>query len=366
MKRLQWIAALLLLGSTGLFAGGTTAGTQIDNSATLSYTAGGGTAETVNSNTDTFLVDKKIDFTVTNDDGDQVPVLAGAQDQNTTWTVANTGNADQNFTLSSSNLPDGSKIYGNEDNEDTGLQSIYYSTDGGTTWTQYNGKIVIAKDANISVRVASDIPAGQQENGKVMNIALKATAVKANGTTENATSGADHKNAVDTVLADGHGTDDNNHNTKDGDGHTDNDHDAIYIAWGGYIVRTPVLVLTKKSCVYSDPINGTNDPKRIPGATILYVFDLNNTGSADASGITLKDSLPTYLDGSTLKSGKNQTAGKVTVNSNTNDCTCSDGALQTNGSDSDDQDADPQKVEVQNISVQKSKVTCVSFTVDIQ
>lgn len=358
MKKLRLLALAVVMGATAAYAAGTSAGTQIDNSATLSYTAGGSTQESVTSNTDTFVVDKKIDFVVTNDDGDQVSVLAGAQDQNTTWTLENTGNADQNFTLSSSNLADGSTIYGDADNLDTGTQTIYYSTDGGSSWTLYNSgdKINVAIDTNISVRVASDIPAGQSNNGKVANIQLEATAVKADGTAETATSGADNKNSVDTVLADG----------VPSPAQGNSAHDGKYSAWGGYIVQTPVLGLTKLSCVYDDPVNGTNNPKRIPGANIMYVLDINNSGSSDATDITLKDTLQNDLDGTTLKSGKDQTAGKVTVDTNVNSCSCNDGQLQSTGTDEDDQDADNQKIEVQGITVNQSQHTCISFTVEIK
>ncbi len=344
MKTLMRLTAILLLSAAGAYAAGTAAGTEIQNSASLSYTAGGSTTETLNSNTDTFVVDRKVDFQLTNDDGDQISVLAGAQDQNTTWTLTNQGNADQNFTLESSNLADGTTAYGDADNLDTGDQTIYYSTDGNT-WTQYNAgdKIEIAADANISIRVASDIPPGQSNNGKVANIELKATAVDKDGNTEQATSGSDNKNDVDTVLADGAGP---------GDGQ----HDAIYTAWGGYIVETPVLDLTKLSCVHDDPVNNTTNPKRIPGAHILYMFDINNTGSSDASGITLSDTLSSNLDGGTVSD--------VKIDTDQSSCSCSDGAdasgLTANNTGSG------QNVKIENISVSQGKHTCVSFTVEIK
>jgi len=98
----------------------------------------------------------------------------------------------------------------------------------------------------------------------------------------------------------------------------------------------------------------------------LYILDIENTGSSDASGITLKDTLQAELLGNTLKSGKGQVANKVTVDTNATSCSCSNGTLQSSGSDSDDKDSDAQKVEVQNISVGQSKHTCVSFTVEIK
>jgi uncharacterized repeat protein (TIGR01451 family) len=63
--------------------------------------------------------------------------------------------------------------------------------------------------------------------------------------------------------------------------------------------------LTKTSVVISDPINGTTNPKAIPGAVVEYTIRLVNTGSASATNVTVTDTLPTdttYVAGSLLVS----------------------------------------------------------------
>lgn len=58
--------------------------------------------------------------------------------------------------------------------------------------------------------------------------------------------------------------------------------------------KRPTLGITKTSEVLSDPVDGTNNPKRIPGSVVRYVLAVTNTGtgSADASSIAISDPVP--------------------------------------------------------------------------
>lgn len=65
------------------------------------------------------------------------------------------------------------------------------------------------------------------------------------------------------------------------------------------------ISVTKVSSVLSDPVNGTTDPKAIPGAAIEYCILVSNTGTNTLSNIAANDSLPanfTYAAG-TMTSG---------------------------------------------------------------
>ncbi len=57
------------------------------------------------------------------------------------------------------------------------------------------------------------------------------------------------------------------------------------------------LTMTKTSTLISDPINGTTNPKMIPGAIVEYAITVTNagTGAVDANTITLIDPIPTSL-----------------------------------------------------------------------
>ena len=65
------------------------------------------------------------------------------------------------------------------------------------------------------------------------------------------------------------------------------------------------LLIAKTSSIVSDPINGTTNPKAIPGATMRYCLLVTNGGSATATAIYVADPLPattSFVPGS-LRSG---------------------------------------------------------------
>jgi uncharacterized repeat protein (TIGR01451 family) len=61
------------------------------------------------------------------------------------------------------------------------------------------------------------------------------------------------------------------------------------------------LEIIKSSCVLSDLVNGTLNPKRIPGATLRYAFEVTNKGSATASNVLLSDTLSAEFDVTTIQ-----------------------------------------------------------------
>lgn len=72
------------------------------------------------------------------------------------------------------------------------------------------------------------------------------------------------------------------------------------------VVTAPVITVTKLVSVFSDPVNGTTNPKYIPGATVLYTVLVNLTGTGSATAITIADPLPaniTYVPGSMIVDG---------------------------------------------------------------
>lgn len=65
------------------------------------------------------------------------------------------------------------------------------------------------------------------------------------------------------------------------------------------------LAIAKSSSLVSDPVNGTTNPKAIPGAALRYCLLVTNNGSSTATGIAVADPLPptvTFVPGS-LRSG---------------------------------------------------------------
>jgi len=236
---------------------------------------------------------------------------------------------------------------------------IFKSIDGGNTWKAASDDIVVDDldvDQNVTILVRGDIPElgddPKVSDGDVINIQLKAIAVK-DGTTdaeENTgdSNGNDRKDTEDTILAEG---DDIVGSDK---------YDGSYIAWGGYIVHTPLLSVSKNSCVLEDPVNGQSEKaKRIPGATILYIIDIHNSSTTtDASDVNITDTLQSDLDGSTVANLK--------YDDGQDSCSCSNGTAYSGGTAATDADSDDQKIEVDNLTVTKDKHNCVSFEVDIK
>lgn len=69
----------------------------------------------------------------------------------------------------------------------------------------------------------------------------------------------------------------------------------------------PNVSVTKVSSVLSDPVNGTTNPKAIPGAVMEYCILITNNGAASMTSLAVSDTLPanfTYAAG-TITSGSN-------------------------------------------------------------
>ncbi|MGB5723420.1 MAG: proprotein convertase P-domain-containing protein [Parasphingorhabdus sp.] len=87
----------------------------------------------------------------------------------------------------------------------------------------------------------------------------------------------------------------------------DPDGQAISIHDINFCRPLTTMSVTKISSIISDPVSGTTNPKRIPGAIVEYCILISNSGSASAGSIVATDSLTgafTYTPG-TLKSGSN-------------------------------------------------------------
>lgn len=65
--------------------------------------------------------------------------------------------------------------------------------------------------------------------------------------------------------------------------------------------RPTDISIKKESCVISDPVNGTTNPKRIPDATIRYAIEISNADIGSASNAVVDDTLPVTFDTSTIR-----------------------------------------------------------------
>ena len=280
MKRLKaasGIAVLLslLAGVQVAHATGTTAGTSVSNTATVNYNVGGVAQAPVTSAPTSFVVDNKIDLTVTEVGGVATTVVPGQTAAVLTYLVSNTGNSPEGYQLSASNLG-GTVLFTRTDNADFAGYSVFVDSNANGV---YNAGVdaaanidSLAKDASVAVFVVVNIPNGAT-NAQVVNVRLQARAAvpgTAGATLETQTAGADTV-GVDIVFADA-------------------GRDATETADDQYFVASAALAISKTSSVISDPFNGATNPKASPGATVEYVVTIANTGAATAGGISVSDS----------------------------------------------------------------------------
>ena len=368
MKKITKAAFVSLLLANWSYALGTDAGTDISNSATLSYSAGGVAQPDVNSNTDTFKVDRKIDMVLVTKDTDQVEVTPGQQDRITQYSFTNEGNSNQKFKFEVANLNNDEEAdYNtNKDSDDVNnleIKCTYTDGNGDSQTADWASSFVIEikEDTTADCEVRADIKSAADggENGDIMNVELKATAYKDDGSAPiEETTGDDTQDSEDIVFADGESVANGANSGLGESGGTKGDSagDGVELARSGYIIKTPVLTINKSSCVISDPVNNTDKPKRIPGAIVRYMFDIENSGDSNATSVTLKDTLNDNLDLEDTKSSAKKDEDQ-------DSCSCANEPTTDISADTTVSDQD---VQIDNINISTSKHTCVSFTVEIK
>jgi len=294
--------ALIALSSVaafqGAFANGTPAGTTISNQASVDYSVGGVNQTQITSAAASFVVDARIDLTVSEVSGNATQTTPGQANVVTTFRVTNTGNSTQGYQLSATNEATSSTLFSQSDNQDVNNLRWFVDSNGNGTYdagvdtaTNVNTLATDADGESVTVFVVADIPV-TATNSQFANVRLQAIAAVPGtngGTPATQTAGADNPAAVDIVFA-------------------DTGRDATESAADQYEIRSAALTLNKTATVISDAFNGTTNPKAIPGAVIEYTITVtNNSTTTAANAVTVTDNVPantTFLPGSiTLNAG---------------------------------------------------------------
>lgn len=284
------LLAIAFASAAPAMAAGTTAGTSITNTATISYQVGGVTQPTI-SDGDTFVVDRDIDLTVAELGNATTIVAPGQTAAVTSFTVTNTSNAVLDFALTVTQTAGGTAAHGGTDNFDVTAPLIYRDTNANGVYDAGTDTAVtfldeLAADASVTLFVVANIPAGRATND-VANVRLTATG------REGGTAGSQGAALVQTAGANTAGMDTV---FSDAAGVADAARDAANSDDDDYTVAAAALTLDKRSSVINDPINGTTNPKLIPGARLQYCIAVTNaSGGAAASTINVTDILPTTL-----------------------------------------------------------------------
>ncbi|WP_086619172.1 DUF11 domain-containing protein [Erythrobacter tepidarius] len=274
--------ALVAMTSAPALAQGTSAGTIITNTVNVTFNVNGVT-QNAESATDSFTVDQRVNVTVSNV-GAATSVAPGETDRALAFDVTNLSNSSVDLELTAllnagtaaniSNIriyrdTDGNRVL---DAAELAAGPITYLDEVGSSATGVTVAVIVLADIGLNAA-----------NGDTFDIALTANAHAAGGA---GTLGAElvesatNTTGIDTVLFDGQGV-------------TDATRDGAFSAIGTYTVAAAVIDVAKTSRVISDPVNGTTNPKAIPGATVEYCITVSNAaGAATATDVDVTDDLP--------------------------------------------------------------------------
>ena len=279
---------------------GTAAGTTISNTAQASYTVNGA-AQTAQSNTATFVVDRKVNLTVIADQAGNTQVNQGQTGAVLTFKVTNNTNATQDFLLASNQLVPAGILTGTDNFDATNLR-IYVDANGNGVYDAADvaGYIdELAPDASRNVFIVADIPSTSTSTFALVGLQVIAAAGGATGMQGAALlptplNTINQDAEIDVVFADG-----------DSDGLLGYDivRNGQGWAYAAYEVgtRNVNLTVTKTATIISDGVSTLN-PKALPGATVQYCLTASNaTLLTAATGVNLTDIVPantTYVPGS--------------------------------------------------------------------
>lgn len=331
-KLISWTSVFLAsLFAMQSYGAGTSAGTSISNTASVSYEVGGSTI-TADSDPVTVTVQELINVTIISQDSGNVSVSSPETGAELKFQVTNTGNGNEAFIINQVNI--------GGDEFDVTLSTIYLDDgDGvyepGTDDVAYDNSTpsTIAPDASITIWVTSDIPDSLNNNdtSEVQVSALSKTF---------SDDGQDNPDAGDVVSGGG-----------------DSSTDAVYGSAAAnaddtatFVVSAIQVTILKAISSITDQF-GTSQP--VPGAEVVYTLTVTVTGTGDAESVTATDPLPDQL---LLKDG---VAGIITV----------DGVDLTavSGDDIASYDANTNTVTVVLGTVTAgSGDTIISFTTEIQ
>lgn len=300
----------------------TTAGSTVSNTASVDFKVGTVAQTTVPSNTYDFVVDRKVNVTVTADNT-PLSVAPGATGNVLAFTVTNESNATLDFTVSglqsASTTVLSPAVYADSFDMDNFQFFVDTNGDGNYTAGTDTATSISGLTAGNSIKVfAIAKTPNAPANGSYAGVEVLVTAKELGGGAITATAGADTVGTMDTVFADG-----------DGPLAADGNRDGKISVYGAYKIATASISVNKSATVISDPVNNTTNPKAIPGAVVEYCLVVKNAGDASAADIVLTDAIPaetTYVS-SSIRAG---VAGTDTS------CTSGTGTGQSDAADADD------------------------------
>ena len=272
--RLGAIAGVLLFGQQAM-AIGTAAGTSIDNTVTVDYDVNG-IDQTDLTDSVSFVVDRRVDFTLAAQGGALVNVTPGETDAFFDFLLSNDSNSDLDFSVVLTQLVGGT-VRGSTDDADMALVDYAVSASplSGTDPDPVRGGAQfvdqLAADDAIRIRVFGDA-ALTMLNGQIAGVQLDAIAREpGTGAATALTQDPNTDLGIENVFADA-------------------GNDATETDFDGWIVVSANLAVTKAYAVVAGDL-GSGLP--IPGATIEYTITVVNSSTTQADDVSLSDVIDT-------------------------------------------------------------------------
>ena len=275
MFRLGALAGALLLGQQAL-AVGTAAGTDIDNTVTVDYDVNGIDQADLTSSV-SFVVDRRVDFTIDLVGGALVEVTPGENDAFFDLRLTNTSNSPLDFSIvldqAGVTTVRGVADTADMDNAEYAVSADFVAdTDPVQGGAQFIDELPADEDAII--RVWGDAALALL-NGDVAGIQLDATAG------EPGSPGTEGAALVDGVA----NTDAGVENV-----FADAGNDGVESETDGFTVLSASVAVTKSYAVIAGDL-GSGLP--IPGATVEYTISVVNSSATDAENVQIDDAIDT-------------------------------------------------------------------------
>ena len=287
LKLIYLILIAMAIGGGNVFAVGTPAGTDISNTASVSYDVGAVSGLTATSNTETVTVAEILDVTVASLNASALQVSPGDTERVRTFRVDNIGNGNETFRLTVS-----STITGDDFNPtsptiriDNG-DGVYVPADDALYISGTNDPNLDADDfiiIHILNNIPSTGPSGALAEGDSGITQLTATSLLA---------------LNDPAITPGFvtpGTAITSPSVNEGDGGTEaivGNSQGQDSAQGTYVVSS-VVIDVRKSVEIIDPFTGNPTSIAMPGGTMNYTIEVEVTsGSGTANNVVFTDQIP--------------------------------------------------------------------------
>ncbi len=331
MKINKTLTALIAGASIGMsgqaFSAGTTAGDPITNTVSMSYKVG---ATTLNATpaTKVFNVDTKVDLTLTWVNGGGLVTGTAGNEVPFILQITNDGNAPQNFKFTSGQVATAVEVIGGNaataDSDDwTSIWKLYADTNSNGA---YNSGIdleianqlvpTLAVDTATTVFAVFTAAPDDAVDGAVIGAEFKAQASDGSGTALSQDIAAiKNDNLTANYIVFAESTNDSALSLAPG-----TTRDGARVVMIGSDIQAANVVATKSVVVKDDGL-GNAQHRAIPGATVTYTIEVENTGRAPATDVNVLDTINDIvglLDGSVVYNHGTQftyTGGGTVTNS---------------------------------------------------